>query len=336
MMTPFFERLAKVKQKVPLLMILSLLGIWFLYYFAYMVPFTNNAFVVANVRPVAGNVSGYITNIYVQNEEYVKKGQPLFTIFKKPYELAYQKSVADVGQAGAELAALYQQVEKTQHLVEAEQQVYDRINFNYTHYRVALNYHAVSNIQVDNMLKEKKAAFAKLQSVETELALEKQNILAKKMNILSLQAVMTNAKVNLDETTVYADNNGVVQNMYAALGSPIEIRKPIFSFVDTDHLAIQANFNETDLRNVKAGDKVTIIPRIYFWRKIYHGVIVSQNWSANRVVTDSRSQEQIVRNSEANWFLLPQRLPVQIRLLDYDPVHYPLSAGSSAYVYIHT
>ena len=51
------------------------------------------------------------------------------------------------------------------------------------------------------------------------------------MNIKSLIADMHNAKVDLDETTVYAKNNGIVQNMFVALGAPVEIRRPLFSFI---------------------------------------------------------------------------------------------------------
>lgn len=324
-----------IKPKLSRLLLVSLLIIGVLYYMTYWVPFTNNAFVVANIRPVAANVKGYITHIYVKNEEYVKKGRPLLTVFQKPYQLSYKKSVADVEKAKAELAVSYKKIEKTQYLLTAERQTYEKLAFDYERYRKALRASAVPEVTVNNMLKEKNAAFSRVQSLKAALELAEKNIQVEKMNISSLEAVMDNAKVELDETIVYAKNNGVIQNMYSAVGSPVEIRKPLFSFIDTDNMFIQANFNETDLHHVRAGDKVTIIPRIYFWQKVYHGVVVSQNWAASRQRTDARSQEQIVLNSESNWFLLPQRLPVQIRLLDYDPIHYPLSIGSSAYVYIH-
>ena len=85
----------------------------FLYHFSYYVPFTNNGFVVANVRPVAANVNGYITDIYVKNEARVNKGQPLFTVFRKPYLYAYMKAKSDVKEAKAYLRVLITQLEKT-------------------------------------------------------------------------------------------------------------------------------------------------------------------------------------------------------------------------------
>ncbi len=325
-----------VKHKLPVSLAIFITGLILFYNFSYHFPLTNNAFVVANIRPVAANVTGYITTIYIKNADYVKKGQPLFTVFKKPYELAYTKAVSDVGAADARLITRLKQVEKTQHLIQSQQSIYNKLDFDYQRYASALREHAVSEIRTKNLSHEKNAALGTLNALKKELEINRQAIIVERMSINALTAVMENAKVNLDETTVYAKNNGIVQNMFVSLGTPIDIRKPIFSFVDTESMFIQANFNETDLRFVHEGNCVTIYTRMYFGSRVYHGIVTSRNWAASRQVTDHRSQEQIVTNSENNWFLLPQRFPVQIKIIDYDPVHFPLGIGASAYVYIHT
>ena len=326
---------ARLKHTFPLVFLLLLVLTIVVYHFSYCFPFTNNAFVVANARPVAANVSGYITQLYVQNESFVKKGQPLFTVFEKPYQYAYQKAVADYEGAKAALISMQLQIEKTQHLLQSKQDVYEKIRFDYQRYQSALRDHAVSEVRVNNLLKEMNAAENQVKALQMSLKKEKQDLLVQQLRIDSLQAVMKNAKVDLQETTVYAKNNGIVQNLFAALGTPIEIRKPLFSFIDTDKIYLQANFNETDLRYVRAGSRVSIYPRMYFWSKTYQGRVISTNWAANRQYTDARSQEQIVSNSESNWFLLPQRFPVQIEITDYDPEHFPLALGASAYVWVH-
>ena len=50
-------------------------------------PFTDNAFVFANTRPVSPWTAGYITGIFVKNNHFVPKGTPLFSIFAPPYLL---------------------------------------------------------------------------------------------------------------------------------------------------------------------------------------------------------------------------------------------------------
>jgi multidrug resistance efflux pump len=321
---------------LPIFLFICLLSLLFIYNFSYYFPFTNNAFVVSNVRPVAANVNGYITRLYVKNGEYVKSGQPMFMVFQKPYLYAYQKAKSDVEVAQAKLAVLSTQVEKTNHLLKSKQDQYEKLNYDYMHYKSALDDHAVSQIQVNTSLKERNATMNELLAFKKELELNQQQLIVQRKKIDSLIAVMKSAQINLDETVVYAKNNGIVQNLFASLGTPIKIREPIFAFVDTDNLFIQANFSEIDLRRVKPGNRVSIYPRIYMGAKKYEGVVISKNWASSRQITDPRSQQQIVTNSENNWFLLPQRFPVQIRILNYDPTHYPLNVGASAYVYVHT
>ena len=168
------------------------------------------------------------------------------------------------------------------------------------------------------------------QEVEVLLA----EIGRQKHTVASLKAIRDNAKINLELTVVRAPSDGVIDNMYVSLNTPIKIHQPVFSFIDTSSFYIQANFNETDLRNVRRGDKAYIILRMYYFDKIFHGEVVNALWAVERQMTASKSQIQLVSN-ENEWLLLPQRFPIQIKILDEDP-NYPLNPGASAYVYIST
>ena len=88
------------------------------------------------------------------------------------------------------------------------------------------------------------------------------------------------------------------------------------------------------MRHARPGDRVTIVLRMYYFEKIFHGVIVNHVWAANRQNINARTQQQVVVNRN-EWLNLPQRFPLQIKVLDPDP-RYPLNPGASAYVYIHT
>jgi multidrug resistance efflux pump len=325
-----------IKHQFPLVLISSVLAVVLFYQFSYLLPFTNNAFIVANITPVAANVSGYVTEIYVQNEEKVSKGQPLFQVFRTPYELAYLKAKNNLEEARAYLVVLDKKVEKTKLRIQAQQQIYERTRYDYIHNRSAAYGNAVAKITVHTALKEKDTEFKTLQALHKELEINLEQIVVQEKKIKALDAVCKNARVNLNETTVYALHDGAIQNMFSALGAPVKVRTPLFSLVDTKTLFVQANFYETDLRRVRPGHHVSIIPRIYLGAKVYHGIILSQNWSASRLDTHNSSQLQVLKNTESNWFLLPQRLPVQIKITDYEPDHYPLNIGESAYVYVHT
>lgn len=302
------------------------------YMFSYLFPVTDNAFVVNNVRPVAAQVRGYITELHVKNGQSVKKGEKLFTVFDKPYIYAVEQLTADLNAANAKLNAMQKTLEKDKNVLSNHKEIYTKLSQDDEKYQQAYKINAVSLMTLQNSQQETKAAAATVQASQKQVEIDEHDIKAQEQQLISVQAKLNNAKVDLDETIVYAANDGIVQNMFVSLGTPVNINQPLFSFVDTDDIYFQANFNETDLADVHEGSKVFIFPRTYLGRKMFHGVVVSEYWGANRQITDGKSQMQNVTN-ENEWILLPQRLPVQIKVLDPDP-KYPLRAGSSAYVYI--
>lgn len=328
------KRLAKLKQWITLANVIIFIGILttLIYLFSFLFPFTDNAFVVNNVRPVAALTSGYITGLYVKNGDVVQKGQKLFTVFKRPYAYAHDQFTADLASAQAKLAALKATYERDLKLSENEQQIYLRIKQNDEKYKKGYKLRSVSLITLQNSQQETKAAKIRWEAALKQLEIDKYQIQGQESEIQSIKARLRNAKVNLHLTDVYAQKNGVVQNLFFSLGTPVNVNQPLFSLVDIENSYIQANFNETDLSRVHKGSKVLVFPRMYLGRKIFHGIIESDYWAANRQLVDGRTQLQNVTN-ENQWILLPQRLPVIIRIIDPDP-RYPLRLGSSAYVYI--
>ena len=303
-----------------------------LYIFSYCFPVTDNAFVANNIRPVAALVKGYVTNVYVKNGDYAKKGQKLFSIFDKPYVYAVEQDTANLAASKSKLLSLQKTLERDQQVSKNLQDTYTRLAQDDDKYQQAYKINAVSLMTFQNSQQETKAAAASLAASKKQIEIDQANLTTQENEILALSAKLKNSQVDLDLTHVYAENDGIIQNFYLSLGTPVNVNQPLFSFVDNDEVYFQANFNETDLRDVHKGSKVLIFPRTYLGQKMFHGVVVSDYWGANRQLTDTRSQMQMVQN-ENQWVLLPQRLPVQIKVIDLDP-KYPLRVGTSAYVYI--
>ncbi|MBX9598674.1 MAG: HlyD family secretion protein [Burkholderiales bacterium] len=305
-----------------------------LYIFSYLFPVTDNAFVVNNVRPVAALVKGYVTNVYIKNGDNVKKGQKLFTVFDKPYRYTVEQYEADLAAAKSKLNTLQKTLERDEQLSKNQQEIYTRLAQDDDKYQKAYKINAVSLMTLQNSEQETKGAKANLAASQKQIEIDLSSIQTQQKEIAALGAKLKNAQLDLELTTVYAENDGIIQNFFLSVGTPVNVNQPLFSFIDTSEVYFQANFNETDLRKVHKGSKVLIMPRTYFAQKVFHGVVVSDYWSANRQITDNRSQIQNVTN-ENQWVLLPQRLPVQIKVMDLDD-KYPLRVGTSAYVYIET
>ncbi len=309
---------------------------WIIYFFSYLFPFTNNAFVVANIMPVAADVSGFITDIYVANGQDVQKGQPLFKVYQDPYQQSLAQAKANYNEELASIEVIKRETKKNQALLAAAQENYNKINYEYGLKNNENVVQAVAKVDVERFGYDKKSLANTVKALQAQLEIDDQQIKQHQQKAQALFAAQANAKTNMELTVVRAYTNGTIDNLYLSTGTPIVQHQPLFSLIDTGNMYIQANFNEIDLRDVRAGDKVYILPRVYLWEKIYHGVVVGNTWAANRQVTSAKTQMQTVTENENNWVMLPQRLPVQIKITDYDGKNYPLSVGSSAYVYIST
>ena len=332
---PYTLKIFKVSKKeinLPILVIIIGLLLITYHIFSYMIPFTNNAFVATNVVPIAADVSGYITDIYVKNGQSVKKDEPLIQVFQEPYRLAFEYAQSKYEQAMERVKVIQRQTEKTSELYHAAIFEYEKAKLRYQLKSNPKVREAVASLRVKELHYNLQASEKKKNAIEKQIKVEEQQILEQQKKIKALKAEMDNALVNLNLTTVRAPTDGIIDNMYISKGTPVKIHTPLFSFVDTTHWWVQANFNETDLRRIRPGDEATILLRMYYFRKVFHGRIVNTVWAADRQDTVKRTQQQRI-NNQNEWLLIPQRLPLQIEIFDPDPKH-PLQPGASAYVYL--
>jgi multidrug efflux system membrane fusion protein len=324
----------KTRSNLPFIVIViaALLGIFHL--FSYLIPFTDNAFVVTNVTPVAADVSGFITHIYVKNGQHVKKNQPIFTVYRVPYRLAYNQALANYKEGIKQIDVFQKQIKRTIALIKATDAELGKVQYEFGLKKNQSVAEAVSVLEIKKLSYDVSTLTNRRNSLRQEVQVLHAEIARQKHRVASLKAQKENAKINLDLTVVRAPRDGVIDNMYVSENTPIKIHQPVFSFIDTSNYYVQANFNETDLRKVRVGDDVYILLRMYYFDKIFHGKVVNSLWAAERQHTEPKSQIQLVKN-ENEWLLLPQRFPIQIKILDPSP-DYPLNPGASAYVYIST
>ena len=129
------------------------------------------------------------------------------------------------------------------------------------------------------------------------------------------------------QTTVTALCDGIVTNMMISPGSYGKPGEVLFAIIDTSHWYVQANFKESELSEIRPGVEAVIRLRQYPG-KVYRGIVETSCLSAERRITSPRSGMTEVKK-ENEWFQLPQRFPVQIRITNPDS---QLNFGASAYV----
>lgn len=315
--------------------ILLLIGSAIVYYFFWHLrPFTQNAFVFANTRIVSPLVAGYITEVYVKNNQFVQKGTPLFQTFRPPYTLEAEQLQAKI--AGAE--AKKRRIESEILSAEARiRQLTAKLkNDRYLSGRANQMYgaDAVSQAYAEERLRAFQGSEAALEAQRHQAEALNHEKTAVQHEISRLKAALKLALIYEEQTTVRALSDGYVTNMTLSPGGYYKPGDILFGFVDTSEWFVQANFNESELSGIKPGMTAKIWLRQYPG-KVFSGIVGEQGWSAERRKTSPESGLPLVE-PENEWFLLPQRYPVQIRILQVPQDLPPLHSGGSAYVELNT
>ena len=330
-MKPFFNWIRRY-----LLMIATfaiLLAALFYYLYRHWEPFTQNAFVTANTRPVSAIMEGYVTDIRVRNNQFVKKGDPLFTTFQPPYQLKVteleheiEAKRAALRGIGARTGAAEAEVRRLQAMLKNETYLSDTANYMY-------NSAAVSQAYTEERLRSKQALEAQLEGALFSVKALKHDGEMTAALIKQLEARLELAKINRGLTVVRALSDGYVTNMSVSPGGYYHAGDVLFGFIDTETWWVQANFKESELSGIRKGQTA----RIWLWQYpggVLKGVVEETGWSAERRKTAPETGLPVVEK-ENEWFLLPQRFPVQIRIVD-PPAGLLLTPGGSAYVSINT
>lgn len=80
------------------------------------VPWTRDAHIRADVIQVAPDVSGWVSEVYVHDNQRVKRGEPLFVVDRARFELAVRRADAAVGEQKAIVEQLRREAARNREL----------------------------------------------------------------------------------------------------------------------------------------------------------------------------------------------------------------------------
>ena len=169
-------------------------------------------------------------------------------------------------------------------------------------------------------------AAAGLQSAQTgpeQVAATKARAAAAEAHVQQAKASLEQAELNLEYTTVKAPARGVVSKKAVNPGQVVQPMQPLLSLVETDQVWITANFKETQLTNMRQGQRATIDVDAY--GKTFEGRIDSI-----AAATGARFSLLPPENASGNFVKVVQRIPVKIVLEPGQDLDHRLRPGMSA------
>jgi|SRR3954447_4694320 membrane fusion protein (multidrug efflux system) len=122
-----------------------------------------------------------------------------------------------------------------------------------------------------------------------------------------MKALLDQAQLNLQYTKVIAPVSGIISNRTVEVGQNVAPGQELMKCINLDDIWITANFKETQLRNMKAGQRVTI--EVDANGRKYNGKIDSIAGASG-----ARFSLLPPENATGNYVKVVQRIPVKIEL----------------------
>ena len=301
------------------------------------VPYTANARVEAYVVPLAAQVSGQLSKIYVTNNQLVKEGDKLVEVDSAKYDLAVKQAEADLQQATQASDVDLASVTTAQSRVtEAEANL---VNSQVKGERIIklAKQGAASQSRADDAKSKITSSEAKLVSAKSELQKAKSNLGSTGQDNAKIKQALVNlerAQLDLNRATVRAPSDGIISNFSVDVGYYANAGAPIMTFISVSDVWIQADMRENSLGHIKAGNKVGIVldsaPG-----KAFKGSIRSVGWG----VSDDTSNQiggLTTVNTTQGWLRESQYFPVVVDFEEIEETKGFKRAGGQANVIVYT
>ena len=292
---------------------------------------TDDAFVEGHLVFLSPRVAGQVKEVLVEENQHVHAGQVLVRLDPADFEVRVDHARADLeaaknrmAQSSAAAEAASAQARSAAVRVRHAQQELDRAQGLFER-KVA------SQMQLDAAVAEYNTATAELRAAEQREIAERAMI-ANEAPVLQAQASLREAELALDHATISAPFDGEIGRKSVELGANVSPGQPLLALSQSSEKWISANFKETQVGRMHAGDPVEIRVDAYP-DKVWHGRIESIS-----PATGAKYALLPPDNATGNFTKVVQRIPVRIALEDSPPGDVaagppdPLSVGLSVNV----
>ncbi|NWK55833.1 HlyD family secretion protein [Verrucomicrobiaceae bacterium N1E253] len=301
------------------------------------VPYTSNARVEAYVVPLAAQVSGQLSKVYVSNNQLVEEGDKLVEIDAAKYELAVRQAQADLQTATQASDADTASVMSAQaRVTEAEANLRNAQVKGERIIKLARQ-GAASKSRADDARSRIASSEAKLVSAKSELEKAKSNLGATGIDNAKVKQALVNlekAQLDLHRAVVRAPSKGIIANFTVDVGHYANVGSPIMTFISVKDVWIQADMRENSLGNIESGDKVEIVldsaPG-----KVFAGSVRSVGWGVSDDTQNQMGGLQSVKPT-SGWLRQPQNFPVIVDFEDMEASKGFKRAGGQANVIVYT
>jgi membrane fusion protein (multidrug efflux system) len=335
MIAGFIRRLVRLTLLLVVPLLVAAAGV-FAYAMGGRIVSTENAYVRTDVVAISAEVDGRVLRVYVDDNQFVREGGPLFEVDPEPFVIeleAIEAEMAMVRQDVASTRAQYWEIEADIEIT-LERIRYLTGEFE-RHQKLAKSGHGSQSglDSAEHDLETARRRTDALKQRKLKVIAELGGALDKPVEqhprYLRAIAAQDRAALNLAYSKVYAPVTGYVGNITLEPGERVESGDVVFPLVSSRERWVEANLKEVHLTHVVVGQPAQVRFDSYP-DQVYEATVASIS-----PATGAEFSLLPAQNATGNWVKVVQWVPVKLKL-HASPDMPMLQAGLTATVEIDT
>jgi membrane fusion protein, multidrug efflux system len=296
---------------------------------------TDDAYVGGNIVAVTAREAGTVLALHADNTQRVLRGQPLIELDPAMANVQLDAAEAALGRAVRAVRVNAAQVDETgAEIVQAEADLSKAEN-DYARRKAAAAAGAISGEDLSHAADAVTTSHAALNLARARQAQATSTVSGTTVEtnpqVLGAIAEVRRAAIDASYMQIVAPLAGEVAQRTVQLGQKVAAGTPLMAVVPLDSVWVDANFRETQLEDLRVGQRATITTDVYGGKVVFHGHVAGLGAGSGNAFSLLPPQ-----NATGNWIKIVQRVPVRIALDPVELEKMPLRVGLSVDVEVET
>src|SRR5215472_13213172 len=281
-----------------------------------IVAYTGDAYVRSDLVAFAPQVTGHVVAVHIQDDQQVRRGDPLLSIDPVPFQLTVDARKASLAAANAQAQADRDAIAAAQDAVAAAIAARDLADVNQQRIARLEIDAAVSKEAPDTANEVLRRTRANADAAEAAIARAQRLLAMHQAAVSQAEAELATAEWQLSRTQLYAPVDGTINNLTVRVGDTARADEPLIGIVDANAFRIVANYKQSYIRAFQVGGTAWVWLDSHPWH-FYRARIAGIARGISRTQTEAGLLPYVAPTTD--WIRLQRRFPVTLTLVTPPP-----------------